>query len=258
MSGRKGSGCKGVVVSFDFAARWPPRLVARVAGGLYVLYMAASVLANALASIGLGDARQVFTALTSDALSFRLGLLVAFVSGFLFLVTAWALYVLLGRVNREWALLFLLLNAVGVAVQCASLLALVGAVQLVDPAGGPSDLGAAQVDALALWLITVYKTGFVAAQLFFGTWLFPLGYLVYRSGFLPRVLGVLLMLDGVAEMVWLVQALVLPTHPELKVPGTYVSLVAEVGLALWLLIRGVKVPDKAAAEAVLPPTGTGR
>lgn len=178
MSGRKGSGCKGVVVSFDFAARWPARLVARVAGGLYVVYMAASVLANALASIGLGDARQVFTALTSDGLSFRLGLLVAFVSGFLFLVTAWALYVLLGRVNREWALLFLLLNAVGVAVQCASLLALVGAVQLVDPAGGPSGLGAAQVDALALWLVTVYKTGLVAAQLFFGTWLFPLGYLV--------------------------------------------------------------------------------
>ncbi len=245
-------------MSFEFAARCPVSVVARLAGGLYVLYMAASVVASALANIGLGDAQQVFTAMTSDPLSFRLGLLVAFISAFIFLVTAWALYVLLARVNREWSLLFLLLNAVGVAVQCASLLALIGALQLVDPAVGLHDFSAAQVDALAHWLITVYKTGFVTAQLFFGTWLFPLGYLVYRSGFLPRVLGALLILDGVAEMVWLVQALVLPTHPELRVPGTYVSLLAEVGLALWLLFRGAKPHDGRATEAALPPTGAGR
>lgn len=110
--------------------------------------------------------------------------------------------------------------------------------QAVDPSAA-----VAQADVLARWSIGVYKTGFVTAQLFFGAWLFPLGYLVYRSGFLPRLLGVLLILDGVAEMVWLVQGLVLPALPELKVPGTYVSLLAEVGLALWLLIRGAKVPD---------------
>lgn len=229
---------------FVFTARSLPTL-ARVTGGLYVLYMVASVAANALASIGLGNADQVFAALTTSPVSFRLGLLVAFVSSFLFLATAWGLYVVLQRVSREWSLLFLLLNAVGVALHCASMLPLVAAVQLADPAGvGLHDFTAAQVDALALWSIGVYKTGFVTSQLFFGTWLFPLGYRVYRSGFLPRLLGVLLVLDGVAEMIWLVQALVLPAHPELKTPGTYVSLLAEVGLALWLLVRGVKVVDE--------------
>jgi hypothetical protein len=57
---------------------------------------------------------------------------------------------------------------------------------------------AAQLEGLAYLSINVYKTGFVTAQLFFGTWLFPLGYLVYKSGSLPRFLGVLLMLDGIA------------------------------------------------------------
>ncbi|MGK2316388.1 DUF4386 domain-containing protein [Gordonia rhizosphera NBRC 16068] len=245
-------------MSFELIARWSPPLVARVTGGLFVLYIAASFLADTLAKIGVTDSQQVFTAMTSNPLAFRLGLLAAFVSGFIFVVTAWALYVLLARVGPQWSLLFLLLNAVGVAVQCASLLALIGALQLVDPVGGPPDLSRAQVNALAYWSITVYETGFVAAQLFFGTWLFPLGYLVYRSGFLPRVLGVLLILDGVAEMVWLVQALVVPTRPDLRVPGIYVSLLAEVGLALWLLIMGVKVPDGQAAEARVPPTGMGR
>ncbi len=221
--------------------------------------MAASVLADALASIGLGDAQQVRNALTTDPLSFRVGLLVAYVSGLLFLVTAWGLSVALRTVNREWSLLFLLLNVVGVALQSASMLPLVAAVQMADPPGaGMSGFTAAQVDALALLSAGVYKTGFVTAQLFFGAWLFPLGYVVYRSGVLPRVLGVLLILDGVAEMVWLVQGLVLPTHPAIRVPGTYVSLLAEVGLALWLLVRGVKVLDKGSAtpRAALPSAGT--
>jgi len=66
----------------------------------------------------------------------------------------------------------------------------------------------------------VYKTGFVTAQLFFGTWLFPLGYLVYRSRFLPRFLGVLLMLDGVGVLIWFVQALLLPDYPAITYPGS--------------------------------------
>ena len=56
---------------------------------------------------------------------------------------------------------------------------------------------------------------------------------------LAVALGVLLVLDGVAEMVWFLQGLLMPTHPGIKAPGTVVSLLAEVGLTLWLLVRGV-------------------
>jgi hypothetical protein len=102
---------------------------------------------------------------------------------------------------------------------------------------------AAQLAGLGLLSTGVYKVGFVTAQLFFGTWLFPLGYLVYRSGYLPRFLGVLLLADGVAVLVWFFQALVLPSHPAITSPGIVVSFVAEVGLTLWLLVMGVKVVD---------------
>ena len=99
---------------------------------------------------------------------------------------------------------------------------------------------------MAYLSINVYKTGWVTAQLFFGTWLFPLGYLVYKSKFLPRVLGVLLMLDGIGVLIWFLQALLLPAYPAITYPGLAVSFVAEVGLALWLPVRGVKVVDAGA------------
>src|SRR5665811_928595 len=90
------------------------------------------------------------------------------------------------------------------------------------------------------------RTGFVTAQLFFGTWLFPLGYLVYKSGSLPRFLGVLLVLDGFAVLIWFLQALVLPAYPAIHYPGLVVSFIAELGLGLWLLVEGVKVVDAGA------------
>lgn len=68
---------------------------------------------------------------------------------------------------------------------------------------------AAQREGLAYLSIDAYKSGFVTAQLFFGTWLFPLGYPVYRFGSLPRWLGVLLIVDGIAVLIWFGQALLL-------------------------------------------------
>ncbi len=215
--------------------------------------MAASVGANALAHIGLGDAQQIHHVLLTDAAAFRLGLVVAFASAILFLMTAWGLYRLLRRVNPDVALLFLLLNTVGVAVHCASLLQLVTAMLIGQ--GGVGDLAPLQA-SLAQVSIETYRTGFVATQLFFGAWLFPLGYLVLRSGFLPRILGILLIADGVAEMIWFLQEFLLPTHPMITKPGTIVSLFAEVGLALWLLIKGVKPTDTHPTLAVGVPDPT--
>jgi Domain of unknown function (DUF4386) len=226
-----------------------PGMVARITGGLYLAYIVASVLATALGQIGLGAAPQVYQAIVTNEGSFRLGLVIALTTGCLFLIVAWGLYVLLRPVNKNLALLFLLLNAVGVAIQGASMLWLVSAMLQGDTASHMQAYSAAQLEGLAYLSINVYKTGFVTAQLFFGTWLFPLGYLVYKSTLLPRVLGVLLMLDGIAVLIWFLQALLLPDYPEIRYPGLVVSFVAELGLALWLLVKGVKVVN---AGAVLP------
>jgi len=226
--------------------------VARITGGFYLAYILASVLATALGQIGLGTAQQVYQAIVTNEGSFRLGLVIALISGFLFLVTAWGLYVLLRPVNKDLALLFLLLNAVGVAIQGASMLSLVSAMLQGDGASHMQAYSAAQLEGLAYLSINLYKTGWVTAQLFFGTWLFPLGYLVYKSRSLPRFLGVLLMLDGIGVLIWFLQALLLPAHPAIHYPGLAVSFVAELGLASWLLVKGVKVVDPGADSLTQP------
>ena len=223
-----------------------PNEVARIAGGFYLAFILASVLADALGHIGLGDTPQVYRTISTDPGSFRLGLVVALLSAFLFLMAAWSLYVLLRPVNEDLALLFLVLNAVGVAIQCASMFPLISALLQGDEASRMQAYSAAQLEGLAYLSINVYRTGFVTAQLFFGMWLFPLGYLVYRSGYVPRLLGVLLLLDGIGVLIWFVQGLVLPTHHAIIYPGLAVSFIAEVGLASWLLVKGVKVADPAA------------
>ena len=223
-----------------------PEKVARIAGGFYLAYILASVLADALGHIGRGTAQQVYQAIVTNTSSFRLGLVVAFISALLFLLSAWGLYVLLRPVNKDLALLFLLLNAVGVAIQGASMLSLVSAMLQEGGASHMQAYSSAQLEGLALLSINVYQTGFVTAQLFFGTWLFPLGYLVYKSEILPRFLGILLLLDGIGVLIWFFQALLLPAYPAIRYPGLAVSFIAEVGLALWLLIKGVKVVDPGA------------
>jgi len=223
-----------------------PGKVAWITGGLYLAYIAAMVLADTLGHIGRGTAEQVYQAIVTNEGAFRLGLVIALISGFLFLMVAWGLYVLLRPVNRNLALLFLLLNAIGVAIAGASMFPLVSAMLQGDGASRMQAYSAAQLEGLAYLSINVYKMGFVTAQLFFGTWLFPLGYLVYKSRFLPRFLGVLLMLDGVAVLIWFLQALLLPDYPAIRTPGLVVSFAAEVGLALWLLVKGVRVVDSGA------------
>ena len=226
-----------------------PAKVARITGGLYVAYIAASLLATALGQIGLGTPPQVYQAIVTNEGAFRLGLVIALITGFLFLMVAWGLFVILRAVDRNLALLFLLLNAVGVAIQGASMLGLVSALLQGDASSHMGAYSAAQLEGLAYLSINVYKAGWVTAQLFFATWLFPLGYLVYRSGSLPRFLGVLLVLDGFAVLVWFFQALLLPDYPAIRYPGLVVSFVAELGLGLWLLVKGVRVVD---AETGLP------
>ncbi len=235
--------------------------VARITGGIYLAYIVASVLATMLGQIGLGAAPQVYQAITTNEGSFRLGLVVALTTGFLFLTVAWGLYVLLRRVNQNLALLFLLLNAVGVAIQGASMLSLVSALLQGDEASHMQAYSAAQLEGLAYLSINVYKAGWVTAQLFFGTWLFPLGYLVYKSGYLPRFLGVLLVLDGVAVLVWFLQILLLPDYNAIHYPGLALSFVAELGLGLWLLVMGVKAVDSGAGlpgkEGLADPLAEG-
>jgi hypothetical protein len=236
-------------MSFGAFVDIPRERLARITGGLYLAFVVALTLADRL-GFGVVDTELAHQALTTDSSQFAAGLVFGLLSAFLFVMAAWGLYVLLRPVNRDLALLFLVLNAIGVAIQVASYIPLIFAMLSTDAAGLAEAFSLTQVESLQYLSFDLYRLSFVAAQLFFATWLFPLGYLVYKSGILPKFLGVLLLLDGFAVLLWFFQGILLPDYPAISYPGLALSFIAEVGLGLWLLVRGIKKPANVAGQGI--------
>lgn len=86
----------------------------------------------------------------------------------------------------------------------------------------------------------IYKKGIIVAQVPYGLWVLPLGYLIFKSGFLPKALGIVLMVDSVAIFIWFFQYFLIPNYPMISYPCYAVGFFAEFGLTLWLLIKGIK------------------
>jgi len=215
---------------------------AQRAGLLYLAFIVTSIFSGVVRSrlIVLEDASLTADLLKNSMWLLRISVIVDLVSAVLFLLAAWALYVLLKRVNQNFALLFLLLNAAGVAVQCISLLFLLVPMLINGSADFQRAFQPDQLNTLNLLFYNLHKSGFMIAQIFYGTWLLPLGFLVYKSGFLPKVLGVLLMADFVSVMIWFFQFFLLPEYDIISYPGLAISLIAEFSLSLWLIIKRVK------------------
>jgi Domain of unknown function (DUF4386) len=226
--------------------------IARTAGVLYLAYIVTFAFGDIVLRqrfVAWGNASVTAHNILSASGTFRFGFVAELVSALLFFLAAWALYELLKPVHHGLALLFLLLNLAGVVIECMTTLAWFAALVLVSDADLLKALQPSQLDALAMGFISLHKDGFMIAQLFFGFWLLPLGYLVYRSGFLPRLLGVLLMLDCAGVLIWFFQFFLLPNDEYLSYAGLAVSFVAEVSLSLWLCLKGVDQRELAPAQA---------
>ncbi len=215
---------------------------ARIAGLFYLIFILLLPLATSIRSqlIVFGDAAATAQKITANELLFRASFVTELVSALFFVLAAWALYALLKPVNKNLALLFLLLNLGGVAIECMSVLNLSTALSLLSGADYLTVFPADQLQAQALLYTDLYTSGFMIAQIFFGAWLLPLGYLIYRSGFLPRFLGILLIVDFFGVLIWFLQFFLLPEANVISYPGLAAGFIAEVSLTLWLLVKGVK------------------
>ncbi len=162
------------------------------------------------------------------------------VSAVFFVLAAWALYALLKPVNKNLALLFLLLNLGGVVVECINALNLFAALQFLSGANYLSAFQTSQLQAMAMSSLNFYTNGFLIAQIFFSVWLLPLGYLICKSHILPKFLGLLIILDFFGNMSWFLQGFLFPDYTVLAYPGNAISFVAEIALTAWLLILAVK------------------
>ena len=228
---------------------------ARIAGLLYLAHFVTFFLADNgvhYTAVGPVDAATTAHNIMASERLFRIGFVSFLLTPLFFLLAAWALYVLLKSVNKDLALLFVLLNLGGVVIQCASLFSEFGAQLLMSGADYLKVFQADQLQALAMLFLVVYKNGFMIAQIFLGLWVLPLGYLVIKSGFLPRILGVFLLIDCFVLLIWVFQFFLFsPDNEAVSTLCLAISFIAEASLCLWLLIKGVNVEqwEKRALES---------
>jgi len=216
---------------------------ARMAGFLYLIYIVTTIVADVLGRsplIVFGDAAATARNIMASEWQFRIGITGDLVSAVFFLLAAWALYALLKSVNKDLALLFLLLNLGGVAVYSINLLNQFAAVLLLSGADYLKVFQADQLQSLAMFFLNLHHNGYWIAQIFFGAWLFPLGYLVYKSGFLPKILGIVTMVHFVGWLMTFLQFFLFPGFTAITYVTFPLGLISELGLTLWLLIMGVK------------------
>ena len=180
---------------------------------------------------------------------FRLGILADLISSVIFICLVIALYRLLSGVNKTHASLMVILVLVSVAVGFVNVLNNIAALTLFRGADFLAVFDKPQRDALAMLFLGLHSQGNFVNEIFWGLWLFPFGVLVMRSGFLPRILGVLLIVNCFAYVAASLTWLLLPTYGVVVFGAVMPALLGELWIMLWLLMKGAKVPPLAAGAS---------
>lgn len=151
-----------------------------------------------------------------------------------------SLYRLLKDVDNQQAVYMAVLWAVTVPITFVNELNRIGALILVSGASFLSAFTPGQTDALAMLLLKVFGQGIIVNQIFWGLWLLPYGILVYKSGFIPRIFGVLLVIAGSAYVSASVTELLLPHYAHLVTGWLLILGIGEAPILVWLLVKGVR------------------
>jgi hypothetical protein len=215
----------------------------RFAGLLYVLISIPGIFALIYVPGKLivdGNATATASNIAAHETLFRLGIAANLISQILFMWVALALYDLLNGVNRRQAVLMLTLIVVPVPIVLLNELNAIAALILVRGADFLSIFEKPQRDSLAMLFLNLHSYGFDITAIFWGLWLFPLGLLVYWSGFIPRLLGVLLVLNGFTFPVNSFTSLLLPQYENIVSRWMKPLSFAELLFMFWLLIMGAK------------------
>jgi hypothetical protein len=231
--------------------------LARLAGLLYLIvagtggYSELGVRADLIVA---GDPAGTAGTIAASAGLFRLAFVLDLINITCFCLVALVLYALFASVNQKVAVAMVVFNAIATAVMSVNMLNHFAALAVATGADGTTALGNDSANALVLLFVDLHRHGYLIAEIFFGLWLLPLGYLLCTSGYFPRTLGVLSMIGCVGYLLDVGAAFTSPTlesgiGPVVLVP----TAVAEVSVVLWLLIRGARVDD----QRLVPVPHTG-
>ena len=207
-----------------------------------------------------GDAAATASNLVANAGLVQIGVAADLIQVVVWVFLALTLYVLLRHVSGYAARTMVVLVAIGASISFLNILFEFQGMRVATDPTYTVTVGAAGSTALAMLMLDLQHFGYAIAGIFFGLWLVPLGYLAYKSGMFPRVLGIVLVVGGIG---YLFDTLATFVAPELTViihpVAAMLGLVAEVSLLVYLLVKGVRDPpqsDEQSSVAATPVPAT--
>lgn len=228
-----------------------PNSTARIAGFLYLLLIPLGILGLLYIPNTLfvsGDIATTIDNIRANELLFRAGFVSAILAQLVNIAVVLYLYKVLSPASKIAGQLMVIFLLLGVPIAFVNEL-FHSAVLLI--LNGPEFLSAfstAQLQSMTALFIDLHAHGIMVAQVFWGLWLFPMGYMVYKSGYLPRVIGILLMIGCFG---YLMDSFIFFFVPDFGITVSEFTFLGEVLLPLWLVIKGVNVEGwKKQVEAV--------
>lgn len=216
--------------------------IARIAGALYLVVVLTGLFTLLYIPSKLivwTDATATFNNIKNAETLFRFGIYAGILCYTAFLLLPLVLYKLLQHVNKTHAVVMVALALTSVPISLFNLTHKLAVLTLISK---PDLFSSVDLPKQVLLQLEYYNNGIDVAAVFWGLWLFPFGYLVFKSGMLPKVLGILLMAGCFGYIINITGGLLIPGYGELGVSG-YISLpsaLGEIGTCLWLLIAGIK------------------
>jgi hypothetical protein len=217
---------------------------ARIAGVLYLLVGIFGGFAEGFVDPRMyvaGNAAETAGNVVANSALVRMDVVAHLLDATFFVFLAMTLYILLQHVHKSVARAMLVLVALATGILSLNAVFLFEGLRVATDSSFAAAFGTAGSNALVLMLLDIQHYGTLSAQVFFGLWLVPLGYLAYNSGLFPKWLGGMLILGGVCYIVDLLAAFLIPDvgqtmHGFVVIP----SAIAEVSMVLYLLIKGVR------------------
>jgi len=236
------------------ATRTSLKRLARIAGVFYLLVAIFGGFSEGFADPSLyvaGDAAATAGNVIANPTFVRVAVVAHLADAVFFVLTAVTLYLLLSHVHKHVARAMVIAVMLAAGIISVSAVFTFAALHVATDPTYVAAFGAAGANALVLLLLQIEHHGVLAAQIFFGLWLTPLGYLAYRSGLFPKALGAVLVAATVSYLGQVLAAFLVP-DVETQIHGFLIiaPLVAEVWMLAYLLVRGVRSEGPAARPAV--------
>ncbi len=220
-----------------------PNKTARIAGFLYLLLIplgALGILYIPNALVVDGDMASTISNIQANETLFRLGIASAILAQLVNIAVVLYLYKVLAPASKVAGQLMVIFLLLAVPIAFVNELFHVAVLLILN---GPEFLAAfttAQIQVLVSFLLDLHAGGIFVAQIFWGLWLFPMGYMVYKSGYLPRIIGILLMIGCVG---YVMDSFIFFLNPDFGVTVSEFTFLGEVCILLWLMVKGVNVEE---------------